>query len=137
MQLVEMEKSISPPQKDVDTRGTERERRGHGPRRLFLIAAAVLVVLALALGLGLGLGLKHHHNPSSGPSATNSTNSTTPSEPSDASESVPPWRRATLDYTLDMDWDINAPPTTRVFNLTLSEIDAAPDGMALSFRLGI
>lgn len=132
-----MEKSVAPQPKDVDKKVRAREGRGHGARRLVLVAAAILVVLALALGLGLGLGLKHHHSNSSGPPATNSTNSTTPEEPSNASELVPPWRRATLDYTLDMGWDINAPPTTRVFNLTLSETDAAPDGMLLSPRFGI
>lgn len=33
-----------------------------------------------------------------------------------------------MDYSLDMNWDLNAPPTTRVYNLTVSEIQAAPDG---------
>jgi hypothetical protein len=41
---------------------------------------------------------------------------------------LPSWRRDPQEYILDMNWDINAAPTTRVFNLTVSEIEAAPDG---------
>ena len=34
------------------------------------------------------------------------------------------------DYTLDIaSWDFNAPPTTREYNFTLSEIQLSPDGV--------
>jgi hypothetical protein len=106
----------------------------HGrPILLLLGSAVVFVVIALALGLGLGLGLKHHHNES--PAATTSSSPTpTPSSSpinSTASETLQSWRRDTAEYDLDMSWDLNAPPTTRIFNLTLSEIQAAPDGRLL------
>lgn len=36
-----------------------------------------------------------------------------------------------MDYNLDMNWNLNAPPTTRTYNLVVSEIQAAPDGRPL------
>jgi hypothetical protein len=104
---------------------------------LFLGTAIALLILALALGLGLGLGLKHKKASASGGQSTssispNSTNGTSATSP-DISENRPPWRRDPLEYNLDRSWDINATPTTRVFNLTASEIQAAPDGNIASF----
>jgi hypothetical protein len=98
----------------------------------FIGVAAVFVVVALALGLGLGLGLKHKKaavggTQSSNGTSPNSTNGTSGTSP-DISQNRPSWRRDPLEYDLDMSWDINAAPTTRVFNLTVSEIQAAPDG---------
>jgi hypothetical protein len=122
--------------KDESPTGLEEEKRaptktsgGRGRPLLIVGGAIVFIVVALALGLGLGLGLKHHHNGS--PAATASSTSAAPSStPTDslASEALQPWRRDTAEYNLDMSWDINAAPTTRVFNLTVSEIQAAPDG---------
>ena len=40
-----------------------------------------------------------------------------------------------MDYSLDMNWDLNAAPTTRIYNLTVSEIQAAPDGKQLLLPL--
>ena len=101
---------------------------GHGRLPLFLGGAVVLLVVALALGLGLGLGLKNDHKGS--PAATHSASPMPSSAPtnSTASEILQSWRRDTAEYNLSMDWDINAAPTTRIFNLTVSEIEAAPDG---------
>ncbi|KAE8443950.1 hypothetical protein EG329_001174 [Mollisiaceae sp. DMI_Dod_QoI] len=97
--------------------------------KLFLLITGVIifVVIALALGLGLGLGLNHHHGSSSAtePSATPTPFPT----PTGLSENRPSWRRDPSEYNLDMSWDINAAPTTRVFNITVSEIQAAPDGV--------
>lgn len=100
----------------------------HGRLLLLLGGAIVFIVVALALGLGLGLGLKRHHSAS--PAAAASSSPTTSSSPtnSTASENLQSWRRDTAEYNLDMGWDINAAPTTRIFNLTVSEIQAAPDG---------
>jgi hypothetical protein len=90
---------------------------------LITIAIVVAVILALALGLGLGLGLMRHHQ-----GGTSSLNSS--AEDSQASSNVQPWRRNTEDYLLDFqNWDLNAAPTTRSYNFTVSEIAAAPDGM--------
>jgi hypothetical protein len=103
-------------------------KRSHVLRNV-LLAAVVFVVLALALGLGLGLGLKKHKN-SAASSSSSSSSSSSPSGPSGASQTIQPWRRSTQDYALDMtSWDINAAPTTRVYNLTVSELTLAPDGM--------
>ena len=91
--------------------------------RPLIVAIAIVVILALALGLGLGLGLKKHKKSSSQDSSGSS------SENSHASLDVPSWRRSTEDYALDMTkWDINAPPTVRTYNFTVSEITIAPDG---------
>jgi hypothetical protein len=100
-------------------------------RPLLLVGGGVVfVVFALALGLGLGLGLKHHNHGNSAAthSSTPAASRTPTNVPSTASEVLQPWRRDTAEYNLDMGWDINAAPTTRVFNLTVSEIEAAPDG---------
>jgi hypothetical protein len=104
---------------------------------LFLATAIALLIIALALGLGLGMGLRHkkasagggHSTSGISPNSTNGTSGTSP----DISENRPSWRRDPLEYNLDRSWDINAAPTTRVFNLTASEIQAAPDGNIASF----
>jgi hypothetical protein len=104
---------------------------------LFTGYAIVFVVLVLALGLGLGLGLRHKKSGVGGTQPSNSTSSNPTNGTSgspDISFARPSWRRNPLEYTLDMGWDINAAPTTRVFNLTVSEIQAAPDGK-LTFRI--
>ncbi|KAH8811565.1 multicopper like protein, partial [Xylogone sp. PMI_703] len=44
-------------------------------------------------------------------------------------------RRSVADYGLDMSWDINAPPTTRVYNFTITEVQAAPDGVTRTMLL--
>ncbi|KAE9380392.1 multicopper oxidase [Stipitochalara longipes BDJ] len=103
-------------------------------RKRFLVigTAIVFVVLALALGLGLGLGLKHKKASVSGGQSSNGTSPSPTNGTSgspDISENRPSWRRDPLEYNLDRSWDINAVPTTRVFNLTLSEIRASPDGV--------
>lgn len=108
---------------------------------LFIGAAIGFVVVVLALGLGLGLGLKHKKAAAGGtqssngilPNSANGTSGTSP----DISFARPSWRRDPLEYELDMTWDINAGPTTRVFNLTVSEIQAAPDGNFLNPRTAL
>jgi hypothetical protein len=92
---------------------------------ILLGTIAVIVILALVLGLGLGLGLKKHHNAA----AASPSNS----PPSLSSLGVEPWRNSTKEYALDFsNWDLNAPPTTRMYNFTASEITIAPDGTATS-----
>ena len=119
---------------------TDPQKVSHGRGRWRLVMAsalAIFIVLALALGLGLGLGLTRDKNTSitSLPSTTSaaSPTSSTAAAPSSTPTPIDPLRRGTLDYNLDMSWDINAPPTTRIFNLTLSEIEAAPDGGLLLY----
>lgn len=85
-------------------------------------AAALFVVLALGLGLGLGLGMRKSHSNSSTSTAATDTASST------ESSSSPPWRLAKDAYHLSMDWDLNAAPTTREYDFTVGEIQAAPDG---------
>src|SRR5437763_5147008 len=87
---------------------------------LLINGIAVAVLLGLALGLGLGLGLKHSSKTSAPPPSVvaNSSSATPPN--SYASPNLTSLRLATRDYSLDMaDWDIAAPPTTRVYNFTL------------------
>lgn len=117
-------KSISPSQEAVEKDAVAGEK-AKGPRKyvLFIGVAAFWIIFALISGFGLGLGLKDHNspgNPSVSATSTNVTNST--------STDVPLWRRDPQDYNLDMGWDLNAAPTTRLFNFTLTEIEAAPDG---------
>jgi len=98
------------------------------------IIAAVVIVLGLALGLGLGLGLKKPSNKAAitQPSGV-AANSSSPNAPdSYASQNISSLRSETQNYNLSMtDWDIAAAPAIRTYNLTLSEIDAAPDGRRL------
>ena len=108
--------------------------KGSNCRSLLLFGGVVtFVIIALALGLGLGLGLKHRTHGEA--AATNPTSrpapSPSPTAQSDASENVQSRRRSTLEYDLDMNWDVNASPTVRLFNFTISEIQAAPDGKIL------
>jgi hypothetical protein len=126
-------KDVSPP---VEVSEKQAGSKGHGFTRTVLLIGATVVfaVLALSLGLGLGLGLKHHGSGNTvGASSTSPTSGPSPSAtptnvPNAVSLALPSWRRNPQEYVLDMDWDINAAPTTRVFNLTVSEIEAAPDG---------
>ena len=100
----------------------EKPRQKAGAlRNTILIVVAIAAVFALALGLGLGLGLKKKHK-----NASNGSSSSV--EDPLSSTTIQSWRRATEDYLLDMSWDINAAPTTRSYNLTVSEISIAPDG---------
>jgi hypothetical protein len=100
----------------------EKPHKRSGALRTTIITIVVIVVvLALALGLGLGLGLKKKHKNASNGSSGSQGDSL-------SSMSVQSWRRATEEYLLDMNWDINAPPTTRTYNLTVGEISIAPDG---------
>jgi hypothetical protein len=106
----------------------------------FLLVGVVflLIVLALALGLGLGLGLRHNNNNAlaSAPSTTVPASPVGTATPTGSPPSpLQPWRLDTLDYNLDLNWNVSAPPTTRIFNLTLSEIEAAPDGGFLHMTL--
>ena len=105
----------------------------HGRPLLILGGFLVFASIALALGLGLGLGLKKHGSNTAGSSSSPAASATPSGTPSQASGTVESWRRDTLEYNLDMSWDINAPPTTRLFNFTMTEIQAAPDGEFLCF----
>jgi flagellar basal body-associated protein FliL len=97
-------------------------RKSHSLRNLLIALIAIVIVLALALGLGLGLGLKHRKSAQQSPS-------TATTEDSLASSAIQPWRQSTKDYSLNFtNWDINAPPTTRVYNFTISQAQIAPDG---------
>lgn len=120
------------------------EKDGQKRQRSYLfvggIAVAAGVFLALALGLGLGLGLKKHSATATGQSQGSAGNASSPTPPNSyASQDLTYLRLDTREYSLDMtDWNISAPPTTRTYNFTFSEVDAAPDGkMALIWRLNL
>lgn len=99
-------------------------------RLLLVVVASAVIFIAMALGLGLGLGLDMHHRggsmlSSTTPSATPSASALTYNPPI-GNES---WRLNTSEYFLDMTtWDLNAPPQDRIYNFTISEIEAFPDG---------
>ncbi|KAK1752643.1 multicopper like protein [Echria macrotheca] len=94
--------------------------------RLLVVSGAVtVVVLALALGLGLGLGLRK--NGGSNPSASSPTGEPLPGGGS--TTKLEDWRLDIRQYTLDMKWDISAPPVTRHFDLIISEGQGWPDGV--------
>ncbi len=104
---------------------------------LLLIAggAVAFVVIALALGLGLGLGLGHHSSssPVSSPSSTSSgpaavTALPLPGSGADHNAKLEEWRLDPKNYILDMSWDLNAAPTTRHYDLVISEGKGWPDG---------
>src|SRR4051812_35569774 len=119
----------SPPRSDVSGEKAGQKRQ----RSWYLVGSVIfvtVVVLVLVLGLGLGLGLKKHADKAPAQSQGTGGNASSPSTPNSyASQDLTPLRLDTKDYSLDMtDWDIAAPPTTRTYNFTLSEIEAAPDG---------
>ncbi|KAB5517485.1 multicopper like protein [Coniochaeta sp. 2T2.1] len=105
---------------------------------LLIIGAAVsVVVLALALGLGLRLGLRKHQkssasSPSSPPSVSAvPTGIPLPGNGGSAATSglLEDWRLDPKSYILDTTWDLNAKPTTRHYNLVISEGQGWPDGV--------
>jgi hypothetical protein len=118
---------------DADTKAKPMMNNSH--RRWCFVGAAgalgILIVLALSLGLGLGLGLKARNGQGAlvaTPSGSMIATPTSTEAPSNTPAAPQPWRRDTLDYNLDLSWNISASPTTRIYNLTVSEIQAAPDG---------
>ena len=106
-----------------------RETRSSKRPSVLIIAGGVVVfvLVALALGLGLGLGLKHRglssgSSPSpaaTGPPLPGSGNGTAARED---------WRLDTRQYVLDMNWDVNAAPTTRHYDFVITEGVGWPDG---------
>ena len=92
---------------------------------------ALFVILALGLGIGLGVGLKKHSSNALSPAAQ-ASGAASPSATSNPVVPIPStqpeWRLPQSEYHLGMDWDVTAAPTTRVFNFTVGEIQAAPDG---------
>ena len=126
----------SPPLSDVSGEKTGQKRRPSWHLIGGIIIVAV-IVLALALGLGLGLGLKKHSNKATARPQGTAGNASSPAPPNSyASQDLTPLRLDTKDYDLDMtEWDIAAPPTTRTYNFTLSEVEAAPDGRTDQARL--
>jgi hypothetical protein len=93
---------------------------------------ALFVILALGLGIGLGLGLKNKSNHGLSPAPATGTDGPSPSGAGNPvvpiPTALPAWRLPPSDYHLSMDWDLNAAPTTRVYNFTVGEIQAGPDG---------
>jgi hypothetical protein len=77
----------------------------------------VILVLALALGLGLGLGLKHGMHAHSPSNSTNDVKVVPRNQLVDPSQLV-----------LSPSFDVNAPPQSREFNWSLSEIISDPTG---------
>lgn len=87
------------------------------------IAAGVIVVLALALGLGLGLGLKHNNDSTDTDAAVTGV-----PLPSRGDGKLEDWRLDTSQYILDPKWDVQAPPTTRHYDIVITEGVGWPDG---------
>ena len=99
----------------------------HSRRTRLLLCALVVVVVSLALGLGIGLGVSLNKSKHSTPHHPSSANSSSDGQ---ASLTIPPWRSHVDDYNLDIkNWDFYASPTTRTYNLTVTELDLAPDGV--------
>jgi FtsP/CotA-like multicopper oxidase with cupredoxin domain len=93
---------------------------------IILLSAILFIIIALGLGLGLGLGLKRNGSNFSPSNGTSLPSSPVAYNPPIGNES---WRRNTSEYLLDTTtWDINAPPTTRQYNFTISEVQGYPDG---------
>lgn len=112
------------------------------PRRALLVVGAAVsaIVIALALGLGLGLGLRNHHGSSVSSPTAPSSNTTTGSAPtgtplpgsggsSATSSTLEHWRLDPKSYILDTSWDLDAAPTTRHYELVISEGQGWPDGV--------
>ena len=106
---------------------------------LFWAVLSVVLFIVLGLGLGVGLGLGLHKpargfsSPVTGPDCACSACPCVVEDPRpDIPTNLPPWRLPDEEYQLSMDWDIYAAPTTRVYNFTVEEIQAAPDGMSIS-----
>ncbi len=101
---------------------------------LIVSGVVIFIVIALALGLGLGLGLRHANSStatSSSPSAGPSSSPTGAPQGTPVPGSASPledWRLDTSEYVLDPTWNLNAPPTTRYYNFTISEGVGWPDG---------
>ncbi len=94
-----------------------------------IATSAVVVFLGLTLGLGLGLGLTRGRagNVPPGPSAA-ASGTPLPGTAGTGSARLEDWRLDPGQYGLDMKWDISAPPTTRRYDLVISEGQGWPDG---------
>ncbi len=114
---------------ELTQRAAESKPNGKRLYLTLLSSAILFIVLALGLGLGLGLGLKQNGEKST-PLKPSATPLSSPAGGYNAPVGDESWRRNTSEYTLNVTgWDLNAPPTTRSWNFTLSEIEAYPDGV--------
>ncbi len=114
--------STGSPEKDVKSPVPTTTKRFS---LVWIVGAVVtFVVVALALGLGLGLGLRNKNNVDSSP-APAPTGSPLPGS---GTAQLEDWRLDTKQYQLDMNWDLNAPPTTRHYDLVITEGQGWPDG---------
>jgi hypothetical protein len=107
--------------------------RKNGRALVWTVGTVVLfVILALGLGIGLGIGLKKQSSHGMSPSPATESGSPSGNDAPVVSvpTALPAWRLPADEYNLSMDWDLNAAPTTRVYNFTVGEIQAAPDGMS-------
>jgi hypothetical protein len=115
---------------DLNTRKSAWKR----PSRLFIVGSIALFVLIVAvLGLGLGLGVVRHLRAVAQPPMRPTPpplGSPLPGAGSGATV-MEDWRRDPSDYVLDMNWDVGAPPTTRHYNLIITEGVGWPDGELL------
>lgn len=122
---------------DNNPPATDAKRR-RTPLVVVGIAVSVIVI-ALALGLGLGLGLRKHHDTSSSTSTSSAPSSSAAPVPagtplpgnggsSATSGLLEEWRLDPKSYILDTSWDLNATPTTRHYDLVISEGLGWPDG---------
>ena len=120
----------SPPPTNAAAGKTQR------PSTLLIVGGVVAVcVVALALGLGLGLGLRNRDSSAAGPSpsATSTappvaSGSPLPGSGGTGSSALEDWRLDTKEYVLDVKWDLNAAPTTRKYDLVITEGQGWPDG---------
>jgi hypothetical protein len=127
-----MEENVTQSEEALNDNGAVKEAQASTPshnRWWFLLAGGLFLLIVLALALGLGLGLRHNNSGAlAAATASPSTPAGFPTPTGTPAAPLQPWRLDTLEYNLDLSWNVSAPPTTRIFNLTISEIKAAPDG---------
>ena len=94
------------------------------PRILVILGALTgAILLAVTLGFGLGWSFRDTNGPLSGLFSGGT--------PRPGSTGLEDWRLdTTSQYVLDMNWELNAPPTTRYFDLAITKGRGWPDGMA-------
>ncbi|KAK9470799.1 multicopper oxidase [Dipodascopsis tothii] len=104
----------SDPSVSAEDTGPVFQRKPASKKKLLVWAGVVVLLVVIAIAVGVGVGVtRHRHSSDDVPATAENTD----------------WRLDTAtEYHISPKWNSSEPPTTRVYNFTVSEILGAPDG---------
>ncbi|KAK9449298.1 Cupredoxin [Limtongia smithiae] len=127
--------SIDSSDANAEKGAVDEETQSFWHRQMYRIVTAFSLLVVFAIALGMGVGLRGSSaDATTTTTTTASSTATATAATATATEtlvatSLESWRLDTAsEYSIDMNWDSAAAPQTRYYNLTVSELEGAPDG---------